>query len=226
MPTLTPHNNPILTDDSVRRVGLESIAHRCHTDQREPLDKRQMLKLFRRQTAKEFIGTITRGFHRFGFSKGQFSLVDIVRGVSDQIGPSHLAISTWTVARADLTELQELISRDRFQSVRFLLDLSFQRRQPELIAHLRRTFGAEALRVTKNHAKFLLFRTEAFKIVCRTSMNLNFNPRLEDVELKDDPALFDFIESILDDIFQKHQARAQTTKTVRELTRDFAAHGT
>jgi len=46
------------------------------------------------------------------------------------------------------------------------------------------------------------------------------------VELKDDPALFDFIESILDDIFQKHQARAQENKTVRELTRDFAAHGT
>jgi len=65
------------------------------------------------------------------------------------------------------------------------------------------------------------YSTEAFDLVCRTSMNLNFNPRLEDVELKDDPELYAFLAKILDEIFARHDKKAQRHKTEKELRAEF-----
>ena len=113
-----------------------------------------------------------------------------------------------------------MLSPKTMLSVRFLLDISFQRRQPALIQHIRQTFGDDSIRVTKNHAKFLLFGNDDYKISVRTSMNLNFNPRLEDVEIKDDAELYDFIDSILTDIFHRHD-RKQGSKSVKELAQEF-----
>jgi hypothetical protein len=131
-------------------------------------------------------------------------------------------LSTWTVADADLSELKTLLDAKRFHSIRFLLDFSFQRRQPALIAHLRATYGAESIVITRNHAKLALFGNDAWKIVCRTSMNLNFNPRLEDVELTDDPALYQFLETIIKEIFERHEPTAQPGKSSAQLSAQFS----
>src|SRR5688572_3179143 len=136
----------------------------------------ELKRLFRRETARQFIGKVSPSFHS-----------------------------------------------QRFTRIRFLLDFSFQRRQPALIAHVRELFGNGALVVTKNHCKFALFGNAAWRITCRTSMNLNFNPRLEDVELEDDPKLFGFLEAILDEIFSKTNVRGQQSAKTRELSREFAA---
>jgi hypothetical protein len=191
----------------------------------ERTTRRELQKLFRQQTAAEFIGTITPGFHIFGLTKGQFSLVDVVREVSNQIGRCTFSLSTWTVADADLGELQTLVNGNRFETIRFLLDFSFQRRQPALIAHIRDTYGPQAVVVTRNHCKFALFGNERFKVVCRTSMNLNFNPRLEDVELKDDPELYGFFEAVLSDLFRRHDPQSQAGKSSKELAAQFSAWG-
>lgn len=218
-PALAPPSNPIL-QRSIRAVKPDDFSA-PHVFRTEATGKRDLMRLFRQQTAKEFVGTVTPAMHIFGFSKGQFSLVDIIREVSDQIGPCHLALSTWTVAHADLSELESMVAGDRFKTLRFLLDFSFQRRQPALIQRIRQRFGPEAVVVTRNHAKFCLFKTEALHLVRRTSMNLNFNPRLEDVELKEDAELFAFIETILDDIFAAHDKKAQKHKTTAELASEF-----
>ncbi len=180
-----------------------------------------MKTLFRQQSAKDFIGKITPGFHIFGLSKGQFSLVDVIREVSDQVGPCDFALSVWTVAKADLGALQELLHASRFTGIRFLLDFSFQRRQPALIAHVRKLFGNASHVITKNHCKFALFGNAQWKITCRTSMNLNFNPRLEDVELKDDPALYAFLDQILLQMFARHAPKRQKSATSRALAAEF-----
>ena len=99
--------------------------------------------------------------------------------------------------------------------------MSFQRRQPALIKHLREGFGEDSIRVTRNQAKFLLFGNDRWKVTVRTSMNLNFNPRLEDIEVKDDAELYGFIDGILADIFKQHGKR-QNDKTVKELGQQFA----
>ena len=217
---INPRKNPIF-NEKIEQIEPDGFSSPHVTSASEPLDKRELLRLFRKEKAADFLGQVAPGFHRFGFSKGQFSLVDLIAALLPQLGPVHFALSTWTVAKADLGELQAMLNPTTLLSARFLLDLSFQRRQPALIKHLREGFGEDAIRVTRNHAKFLLFGSDKWKITVRTSMNLNFNPRLEDIEIKDDPELYDFIDSILNDVFNKHD-KTQNNKTVKELGQEFA----
>jgi hypothetical protein len=214
--------NPIF-EQPILAVNPDQISADCRFDEGKDLNAAQLLKLFRGEKAREFLGTLAKDAHVIGLTKGQFSLVDVIREISSQLGPADLALSTWTVARADLTELQELLASDRFTRIRFLLDFSFQRRQPALIEHIRKTFGAASVVVTKNHAKFLLVRTAKLSLVVRTSMNLNFNPRLEDLDIKEDARLYDFFDSILENIFtvyaKKNQAKDGAGVISKEFTR-------
>jgi len=219
---IPPRTNPLLAE-TVRSVRPDGFFAPPVFREEKTLDKRQLLKLFREQSASEFIGTITPGFHIFGLTKGQFSLVDVVREVSNRVGPCDLALSTWTIGKIEGAELEKLSKENRFSSVRILLDFTFQSRQPNVNAQVRKVFGARAIVVTRNHCKFALFSNDRWKIVCRTSMNLNYNPRLEDLDIKDDPALYSFFMAILDEIFASNENRRQATKEERAAA--FAALG-
>jgi hypothetical protein len=88
--------------------------------------------------------------------------------------------------------------------------MTFVRRDPEAAAAIRADFGAEAIRVAHCHAKFALFYNDAWKLVLRTSMNLNMNPRTEDYHLAHDPELFDFIHDIMNRIWKlQHRTLAE-----------------
>ena len=89
-----------------------------------------------------------------------------------------------------------------------LVDMTFQRRAPALAAKARELFGIDAIRVTRNHAKFCLIRNERWNIVLKTSMNLNMNPRMEDFDIQDCEKLADFLQAILDEIFGRIKPRA------------------
>jgi hypothetical protein len=66
---------------------------------------------------------------------------------------------------------------------------------------MRRLFGDACIRTTRSHAKFATIRNDRWAIAVRTSMNLNENPRLENIEISDDPALCGFLESVADDLY-------------------------
>jgi hypothetical protein len=80
--------------------------------------------------------------------------------------------------------------------------MTFVRRDPEAAAAIRKDFGPEAIRVAHCHAKFAMFYNQSWKLVLRTSMNLNMNPRTEDFQLAHDPELFDFLHGIMDRIWK------------------------
>lgn len=140
----------------------------------------------------------------YGLTKGQFSLLDLVIAVLTQTGPAHVTVSTWTAAQAAIDESYKLLTENAVLSLRWLVDFSFLRRQPKYCELLVRRFGRDVIRVTKNHAKFIIVRNKRWNVAIRTSMNLNHNPRLENFEISDDPALCDFLESVVDEIFETH----------------------
>lgn len=81
------------------------------------------------------------------------------------------------------------------------LDFSMARREPAITAQLREAFSPENIRVAQNHAKWCIFQNPEWKIVLRSSMNLNMNPRFEDFQIAHDPELAGFLNGILDQIF-------------------------
>jgi len=117
--------------------------------------KAQEVKRFRRENAVEAAGTLRPGLERYIFTKGQFSLVEMMWAITEQTGPVHSLISTWTAAGGDIAEAASFLQSGRLLSSKWCIDFTFQRRKPHFCGQLRELFGPDALRVTQNHAKFL-----------------------------------------------------------------------
>lgn len=211
--TLKASLNPILareTDPAVDLLEALGTAPTVYTTKNEY--RREIRKLGSQETAREAIAGLTPDMSIFGFTKGQFSLIDLLKALLDQTGPAHLTLSTWTAANADLQEVLEFLKDGQILSARFLLDFSFQRRQPEVAHMIRERFGMQSLRITKNHAKFVLLRNPQWTLVVKTSMNLNSNPRLEDFDISPDPKLWRFLDGVVTALFKKYHAKDQAKK--------------
>lgn len=180
-------------------------------------------RVVRRQLSAKFaadaLGPIEQGCEIYCLTMGKFSLIDVLEHVLQFTGPASVTISTWTAAGADITFANRMLTDGRVTDLRFVVDYSFESRQPAYCAALRERFGDAAIRVTKNHAKFVLIRNAEWNVVVRTSMNLNECRRLESLEISDDPAMSAWLQEILDDLF-KNQTDS-FTRTAGEHCQKF-----
>ena len=168
--------------------------------------KRHRVRALKGESAKRAIGDLEPGCEVFGFTKGQFSLIDLLEHVLTCTGPAHVFVATWSAADADLKQAFKFLKNGRVQSLRFLVDYSFRARQPDLVDTLLAVFGRDAVRVSVTHAKFCLIYNDDWSLVVRTSMNLNFNPRFENFEISDDREFLDFQMAIIDEIWNSPKA--------------------
>lgn len=182
--------------------------------------QRELRELRRRQTAAEAVSGLKPGLEIFGFTKGQFSLLELLQAVLDITGPADVVLSTWTAARREIQVLDEMAKAGTLRSMRWLVDYTFARRDPGAAYMIRKTFGPEAIRVAQNHAKFAVFRNDGWQVVLRTSMNLNMNPRFEDFTLAHDPELAGFLTRITDEIWSR-QSRMMAHGKAGEVRKHF-----
>ncbi len=213
--------NPLLiqTDRAVRLDALKSPStHRrkLQTAKRELRDLRQ------RQTAAEAIAGLDKETEIFGFTKGQFSLLDLIGACLDVTGPGHLSISTWTAAPHEIQSLAAMLQRGTVTGTRWLIDFSMARRDPAATSQLWAAFGRDNVRVAQNHAKFFVLQNPAWKLVCRSSMNLNMNPRYEDFQIAHDVELAAFLNRLLDEIWAK-QTKEMAEAKPYEIVKHFDA---
>lgn len=172
-------------------------------------EKRIEMEHAKQKFARDFLGTITPRMSRFGFSQGQFSLIDIIAEVADQLDAPEIQIATWVAAKTELRRLREMVETRKFAAIRIMIDRTFMKRQPALLNSICATYGPDAIRVTQTHAKFVTFSTPETKLVIRTSMNLNQNPRLEDIQIDENPDLFAYITGVLDTVWSTHSEPAK-----------------
>ncbi len=171
---------------------------------KRPIPKREIMDLRRIQSATEAVAGLEHdGMELFGLTKGQFSLTDMIEAILEKTGPADLSISTWTAANGDVTRMLELLNSGAIRSCRWLVDLTFMRRCPQLTSEIRAKFGADAIRVTKTHAKFCTITNDDWQIALRSSMNLNQNPRMESFQVGHDPVLCQFLSEVLDDVWKR-----------------------
>lgn len=175
--------------------------------------------------AHQALGRLEPGVELFGFTKGQFSLINLIIAVLDQTGPADVTVATWTAAQREIRDAERLLRERRITRLRFLVDFSFPRRQPAYCALLRETFGDDTLRVTKTHAKFVTIRNDRWSLVIRTSMNLNENPRFEMWELSDDPEMLRFLEALVDAVFEDQPVGAGFERRCIENVEEWQGFG-
>lgn len=223
--------NPILEQLEARKheiaVDQEGIRAATSYTSKRADRRRELRRLFRKEKAAEAIAGLSQEVDVFGLTKGQFSLVELIEATLDVTGPAFLTVSTWTAAVADLEDVLRFLRGKKILGARFVLDVTFQRRAPEVALQIRRLFGEESLRITRNHAKF--YQLEApgtgWTLTCKTSMNLNQNPRLEDFDLTNDPALFAFLQAVVDDLFSRTRSKIQAKSSTNELQHEFYSWG-
>lgn len=161
------------------------------------------IRIAKSASARDAIGRIEHDTDTFILTFGQFSLIDALIAILDQTGPADVVISTWTAADAHLERSRHLLESAAIRSLRWIVDRSFESRQPEYCYHMRALFGGDCIRAIRTHAKYMLVRNEEWNIVVRTSMNMNENPRLEDLEITDNREFAEFLQRISDDIFDE-----------------------
>jgi hypothetical protein len=185
-------------------MGNLDHPHCFHRSADEPIEVRECFC----GRARDALGRLEPGCQIFGFTKGQFSLMDLLIAIVSQTGPCEMDLSTWTAATADLEAAYKFSNRGEIRDLRFVVDRSFPTRQPDYCETLRERFGDEAIRVTRTHAKFVTARNDDWSIVCMTSMNLNHNPRFEDFFLVDDDEVCQYMTDMVDKVFAEQDVGA------------------
>lgn len=168
---------------------------------RAPVPRKRTVKLHKTATAAEALGPVAPGMEVFCLTFGQFSLIDAIEHLVREVGPCDVVVSTWTAAAADAERAEALLRDGNIRRFRLVVDRSFVARQRHYCERVTELFGPDAIRTTRTHAKFALITTSDYALVVRTSMNLNHNPRLEDIEVSDDPQLAAFFAGIVDELF-------------------------
>ena len=161
------------------------------------------VRLTRLDAVGDSLGPVRPGMDVYVLTFGQFDLSDVIDYLLSGVGPADLVVATWTAGAADLERAGRLLDDERLLSVRFIVDQSFPNRQPAYYAKLVDRFGESAVTITRSHCKFVLIAGAEYRLVIRTSMNLNANRRLENLEVSDDPELFSFMETVVDEVFDE-----------------------
>lgn len=152
-------------------------------------------------TALEALAGFGRGKRVVGLTKGQFSLLDLIRATLTFTGPAHLTLSTWTMGIRDAENAAFLITRGDLLGLRLLVDRSFPTRQAKYCRKVVEVFGKDAIRATNTHAKIaMLHNDDGWRCTIRSSMNLNRNPRFEQFDLDDNAQIFDHFKAWTDEL--------------------------
>lgn len=188
---------------------------------RRKVSKRQ-LRTDLSGTAAACIGHIEPGDEISGLTNGQFSLVDMLLHLAQDIGPCDLTISTWTMGVYDADQAFAFTRQGLFRSTRWIVDPSFFSRNAALSGRLVDSFGADAFRAVNTHAKFATMRSDRVALVVRTSCNLNRNDRMESFDISADEQLTAFYEAQIADIFERHAPVGKRPGRAKALFSDLA----
>lgn len=198
---------------------MAKLSHR-----RKP-SARTIRRLMGDENAHAAVAGLEPGCELFGFSKGQFSLINLIRAVLDQTGPANVTVCTWTAAHGSIDDAYAMLNDRKILSMRWLIDFSFLSRRPDYVERLRAQFGDDCIRVTSCHAKFVTIRNDRWDLAIRTSMNLTDNPRLENFEISDDAGLASFLDGIVNEVFELCPAGDAFDKRPQDHKDDYAMFG-
>lgn len=148
--------------------------------------------IHRTDTAMEVIGPLSPGVRVTGLTAGQFSAIDAMEHMVDELGPADVRVSTWTTGLYDVHRAKQIQLAGRINSVRMLLDRGTFEKSPQYAGPLIEVLGIEAFRCLSVHAKIVIVSGARGSAVMRSSMNLNKNLRTEqfDIDVCDDIAAF------------------------------------
>lgn len=173
----------------------------------------------RTASAAAVIGRLEPGVHVTGVTAGQFSSIDAMEHLVDELGPADVRISTWTTGIYDVHRTRQIQLGGRVRDIRVLLDRGTFEKSPKFAGPLIEVLGADAFRCLSVHAKVIVVSGERGRAVMRSSMNLNKNLRTEQFDIGVDDGLADFFEDWFDALWDE-SGRTSENKAIIEAVYD------
>ncbi len=145
------------------------------------------------RSAAETIGPVEKDMSLFAITRGQFSMVDAVLHCLEACAPAKLSIWTWRIADYEVDVFRQLADSKQIVAGTLVIDHSARGASGgrgskadhglELIDLWRSRFGASSVRYVVNHSKIAIVEGNGLRLLLRGSMNLNFNPRFEQLDI-------------------------------------------
>lgn len=148
------------------------------------------------QNAAECIGKIEKGLSLFAVTRGQFSMLDAILHCLDCVGAARISVWTWVIADYEVERFSQLMTDGRLLSALLVVDGAAREKNAKLLSFWKSNFGADSVRYVRNHAKIATIETDEFRLLLRGSMNLNFNPRFEQLDVSEGCPAFDLVREI------------------------------
>lgn len=163
-----------LFDVSARPVKKESAPPSgAHKERVQP----RVNQILKRREFPQAFESLAMGDQVHFFTKGAWSLDELLEYLIGITGPAQVWLTTWTVTETPLRSICRLIEEGQIVSLTALFDHRIDRRKPE---SLQLAMGMNArIKLVKCHAKMLVLENEAWSIAVVTSANLSKNPRME-----------------------------------------------
>ena len=163
--------------------------------------KKAELGVFATKVSDDVLKNFSKDCRILGLTRGQFSLIDLLRSVLKKTGDAHVICTTWSAGIKDAHQVEWLMRDNKVKTFNLITDHSYSTRQRKYAVTIEELFGKENIRTSEIHAKFLLIHNEEYKVCIRTSMNLNANKTCENFELDEDEDIFNFYMDFVEGIF-------------------------
>lgn len=180
--------------------------------------------IHRTDTAAQMLGPLVPGVRVTGLTAGQFSAIDALEHMADELGPgADVRVSAWTTGLYDVHRAASIRDDGRIRDVRMLLDRGTFEKSPKYAGPLIEALGVDAFRCLSVHAKVILVSGPGGAAVMRSSMNLNKNLRTEQFDLDVSDAVFEFYRDWFDGLWDE-AGRSHDNRVIIQAVYDrFAA---
>jgi hypothetical protein len=174
------------------------------------------------QNSDQALHQFQKGCRIFGFTNGKFSLIDLIHSTLKKTSKANVVVATWSAGIKDAHQIRWMLDSDLIQDFKILTDHSYKSRKGKYAASLEELFGIENIRTSEMHAKFVLIENAEYKVVIRTSMNLNANKTIELFEIDEDPELYEFLKDFVQFTFDNMEfGFVQSSETVNKTVKRF-----
>lgn len=148
---------------------------------------------------KDVIGEIRHDTSLFAITRGQISMIDAINHCVDSVsrnGPADISMWSWCVADYELDCVETLMTNNKIKSALLVLDRAGMKRNMDLVDLWIKRFGERSIRFCMNHAKIATVASGDLRVAIRGSMNLNFNPRFENMDISTNDGAYELIKEI------------------------------
>ena len=167
--------------------------------------KKADLGIFESKNAALAVSGFSKDCRIMGLTRGQFSLIDLIYNVLKKTGLAKVVCVTWSAGIKDVHNVKWMMDSSLIKEFTLLTDHSYKTRQKKYAASIEELFGLENIRTSEIHAKFVLISNKDYKVVIRTSMNLNANKTCESFELDESLEIFNFYYNFVSFVFKNQK---------------------